>query len=1121
MSALRFLTVLVLLGASGIVILQPTPAVAAPGDGLVTVRVVQEVNANGLVDDPSIEPPLAGVTVDLVDAAGTLVSAQTDSAGVVVFNPAVTALIGGLYRVVVHNPDVAVYHPGHIANGQSGAASAITSADLADSANRKLSGQAEWVDVTAGDVYLNTSFWFPGFYCQQNADVVGACMTSDVPQSPTTPTSRTLFTVPYQLTSTTPVSTLTEASQTGPLYGIAWDKRGERIFSSTVAHRGSEYGPGGAGAIYVTALDGATSIFATVPEAGITPHNITLNADYGFFDAVGKQSLGELEITFDGQYLLTVNLYSQEVYVYDATASTASAPIGVYSIPNPCAVPEDWRPFGLGVGKSTEYVGGVCSAQTTQNPDELRAYVYEFDAATGVFGPIILNDSLGYGRGRAYKGTTCQGGENGNGVEGRWWPWISDYPDGPNAQRPAGCGGGWIAYPQPILTDIVEDTNGDLIIGFRDRFGDQTDYQTINLRNNGTYGAIGEVGNGGDLLRACTLASGGFILDPNVTPGTDLATSSECTDNNVSGSNNGGQTHDYREYYIGDWRTGYHEEAFNPGIALSRVESTLLSFALDASGAVWTQGVAVIGRDGQTASDLGVRVDANTATFGEAGGGADLEVMCDLAPLQLGQRVWLDINGNGLQDADEPPIAGVTVRLLDAADTPVATTLTDSRGNALFDSSNVTGGLLPLTEYTITLDNAADHGASGALNGLVLTAAHSGTDALIDSDGVIPVGQDFPIAVVNTGDGGENDLAVGFGFAPDAEVSVLMFDTVGSVQNHADTWETAAGYTPDEARTITISARNDGAAPLFNVTVADALIAGAHPVQDLSCLFPGSSTPVNGSLVGNVWTVFWADTFHVPDGVSWLPGDTIVCTAVLELAGDTDPHRSEVTISTNISPNGSPGDPGTPNGPVITNTYHALTGLLQLAHAPAPVPFPTNAPQTVSWLITNGGETWLTNISTDTVTTIGSVIDSTSITCTIPGGGMADLTGGIIRESSGTPVLLAPGDEITCQALLSLTADEEHASVTTVTAQLVTPLSDVSGALIGGPLMVSGEPHLVAGGTLMPLVQSAAYAATGESAPPSPQLPDTGSSTIGVLALWTLGLLASGSLILWWRRRAA
>ena len=69
------------------------------------------------------------------------------------------------------------------------------------------------------------------------------------------------------------------------------------------------------------------------------------------FDVVGKEPLGELEITFDGKYLFTVNLHTQEVVVYSATAASASTPRGSYPIPNPCAVAAvgDWRSaFGAG-----------------------------------------------------------------------------------------------------------------------------------------------------------------------------------------------------------------------------------------------------------------------------------------------------------------------------------------------------------------------------------------------------------------------------------------------------------------------------------------------------------------------------------------------------------------------------------------------------------------------------------------------------------------------------------------------------------------------------------------------------------------------------------------------------
>jgi hypothetical protein len=56
---------------------------------------------------------------------------------------------------------------------------------------------------------------------------------------------------------------------------------------------------------------------------------------------------------------------------------------------------------------------------------------------------------------------------------------------------------------------------------------------------------------------------------------------------------------------------------------------------------------------------------------------------------EIGNRVWLDVNGNGVQDAGEAGVQGVQVRLLDAngnaVDGPIAT---DANGNYLSRASS-------------------------------------------------------------------------------------------------------------------------------------------------------------------------------------------------------------------------------------------------------------------------------------------------------------------------------------------------------------------------------------------------------------------------------------------------
>jgi len=816
------------------------PAVAATGDGTVQVRVVQDAGANGYVvlntsganagqqtaTSKQVNPPLSSVTVTLADADGHTLTATTDNDGIATFDPASSDLTGGQYRVDVTNPKPDTFAPGFAANNQKvpsglvftaangsqpSTVAPVAAADLANANNEKFSSDTEFVDVTGGkDAYVNTSFWYPAYYCQNNATICDADQPWDAPPNATSPgTERTLISATYDLDQ--PNEALATKADTGAVYGIAYDRTNQRIFSAAYAKRGSAYGPGGPGGIYVTdlagttqngndpaqyPLSGTTTLFATVPDAGADNHDMNTHQDYGFFDHVGKESLGDIDVTNDGRYLFGVNMFNKTVFVYDLQAADPAASLTTYPIPNPCTTAADWHPMATGTGMDTNYIGGVCSvdtspsASTSADMDALSAHVYQLDVATGSFGNEVLDQSLAYDRGRGYKGTYCDGSVEGNGV-GRWYAWVDAFPAGPNPQRASGCDGangqagsiGWMAYPEPMLDDIVEETDGDLTIAFRDRFADQAGFSAQEPNANGTFSASGQTGAGGDILRGCKLTDGSFVLDPNYNPATDtLAPGSVCTNNNIPGANNGGEPTSYQEYYTGDWRTGYHEEAFYGGIALSRSEPNIVSSGFDSTGDVWTQGISAVGRDGQLpAGNLGLRTDQDTVDqFGKGSGMADLEVLCDQAPIQIGNRVWADTDGDGTQDAGEPGIAGVTVNLYDADGNVVGTTTTDSLGDYNFDDSNVTGGLSQNTKYTVKLDNADDYATGGPLAGRTPTKANAGDNDEHDSDGVVPTGGQYPQAAVTTGGAGQDDHTYDFGFVPPVSIGdKLWIDTDG------------------------------------------------------------------------------------------------------------------------------------------------------------------------------------------------------------------------------------------------------------------------------------------------------------------------------------------------------
>ncbi|WP_236790692.1 SdrD B-like domain-containing protein [Amycolatopsis sp. GM8] len=71
--------------------------------------------------------------------------------------------------------------------------------------------------------------------------------------------------------------------------------------------------------------------------------------------------------------------------------------------------------------------------------------------------------------------------------------------------------------------------------------------------------------------------------------------------------------------------------------------------------------------------------------------------------VQLGDRVWFDTDGDGVQDGDEPALPGVRVQLLacDGTGAPLAEKTTDANGRYLFGPAD---GLRPNTCYTVKFD---------------------------------------------------------------------------------------------------------------------------------------------------------------------------------------------------------------------------------------------------------------------------------------------------------------------------------------------------------------------------------------------------------------------------------
>ena len=163
-------------------------------------------------------------------------------------------------------------------------------------------------------------------------------------------------------------------------------------------------------------------------------------------------------------------------------------------------------------------------------------------------------------------------------------------------------------------------------------------------------------------------------------------------------------------------RSAAHRNMSEGGLATIPSSGQIATTLMDPNDC-WSQGVGWFdnGTGLRTQSwqfDLTARcwhMDATISPegFGKSNGMGDIEAICEEAPIEIGNRVWADLDRNGQQGAAEPGLGGITVELY-APDgsTLIATDTTDADGNYVFSSAAGTDrpdakyGLTALTPMT-------------------------------------------------------------------------------------------------------------------------------------------------------------------------------------------------------------------------------------------------------------------------------------------------------------------------------------------------------------------------------------------------------------------------------------
>ncbi len=712
---------------------------AVHADGSISGTVFRDFNSNGLLD--ANEPGIGGITVTAVSDTGDTRTTTTDANGTYTLTP---DLVGNEARVEFTLPT-----DGSLDFLKPSVAGGTT---------------VQFVDISNDVFNVNAGFLNPAQYALAAAEVVAPRFQRG--ENVLTTNQPVIQGHDYNLNSANPPLTVyANADQVGTIYGMAYQSSSEVLFGSTYIRRGAGVGPSNlTGTIYKLSGSGAPSNFFEIANTGANPHPNGMGhnfvVDTAGYSAVGKVGLGDLEISDDEQTLYAVNLNTRELVIMPLTFDSNGQPVApapgdvtteAIPVPTTCdgdGVSEpaatDWRPFALKYFDGTLYVGGVCSGESMiaglgLNPATstfadlapirpfLDAVVYEFNPQTGAFNTTpILTIDLDYAREAVNDGMLDQNND------GEWLPWTDFWR--PNwAGR---TGGNIVANPQPILADIEFDGYGFMFLGFRDRFADQAYDRGDPGPSNGS---LTNQRFGGDLLLACQTAGGGWQLESGpvearicnngLTGVTRTATNPPSPDYNP-GSPLPEFFHNDQYLPNGGPTALYHDETFIGSLAVLLGSGELVGTKYDAF-ATFEAGTITFDTDNGNRLRAAQMYEDTANTFGKAGGMGDIELLGAAAPVEVGNRVWRDENGNGIQDPGEPPIAGVTVELHDADGALLAATTTDANGLYYFsnyqpigavsarislgsdDARQPVGGATLLSENELMLGNNNDSAQQG------------------------------------------------------------------------------------------------------------------------------------------------------------------------------------------------------------------------------------------------------------------------------------------------------------------------------------------------------------------------------------------------------------------------
>jgi hypothetical protein len=675
--------------------------------------------------------------------------------------------------------------------------------------------------VTGSSCGVDFALTNPNDYCQSNPTIVTSCYAEG------DQTSNTDVLVSFAYNNPTTVNHEAVANQIGTTYGLAYQRNSGKLFAASFMKRFAGFPAGNSpSSIYMISnpSNGATEagLFVDLDDlsgapanvAGADIHDFSLDPtsgeilDAAAFDAIGKYSFGDIDLASDELSIYAMNLFDRSIYQIplgtdpqNPVAPTTFSELNIFPlIGNLPGLPagittNEIRPFALKVQGDVVYVGVVTSGQ---DGNIMQGLIYSFDIGSSTpAAPVfikVLEFPLNYDRGCGFASPSgCAG-------PATWNKWEATHPEYPNnSAMPIFTSAGNAleeAHPQPMITDIEFDVAGNMIIGMRDRYGDQcglnapypsgnqlkypptgdpiyinpsTGGVTLTPTSQGLYTSRQDAF--GDILKATKAGSSWNLniadhTDSSLSIGVSQAGILVCPDS----ENSFGEDCYHADGFL-------HEETAMGGLAVLLRNNQVVTPSMDPAQNAFSNGIDWFdASSGSLTQYFEVLTGANSP-FGKAYGLGEIEFICDMPPVQIGNYVWQDDNNNGIQDANETGIGGVDVVLYKGT-TPIATTETTADGSYYFSNQSaadpnlawLAGGIdtkvLAETEYTVRIAKASGTNPQAALAGLSPSEANVNSNSTdrIDSDGVLS--GTYVEATAMSGKPGEAKHSYDFGFSP-------------------------------------------------------------------------------------------------------------------------------------------------------------------------------------------------------------------------------------------------------------------------------------------------------------------------------------------------------------------